>query len=91
MKRNIWFPALLTSASILASACQQRAARTAQPLRPPEALIETHVLSPNSSPQLKLVIEGAIEQVGNQLYESVATDLINTICNTNCDIVRRLR
>lgn len=48
----------------LFTACQQQVARTVKPLKPPEALTEFHELAPNSPPQLKLVIKGAIEQVG---------------------------
>ncbi len=48
---------------LLATSCQQQSART-RPLKPPEKDTEVHALAPNSSPQLKLVIDGAIDQVG---------------------------
>ena len=62
--KTILFLVVLSSVSILAEACHRQTARTVKPLKPPEALTEIHALSPNSSPQLKLAIEGAIEQVG---------------------------
>src|SRR2546423_15374784 len=49
---------------LIAANCQQRIARTAPPLRPPEQQTEIRALPANSSPNLKLVIDGAIEQVG---------------------------
>ena len=64
MKRRLSILSLLTLASILAAACLKQIARTARPLKPPEQLTETRALPPNSSAQLKLVIDGAIDQVG---------------------------
>ncbi len=49
---------------MLSTACQQRAGRILKPLRPPEQQTETRALPANSSPRLKLVIDGAIEQIG---------------------------
>src|SRR5947208_1920462 len=49
---------------LAASACQQQIARTRPPLKPPEQDTEVHALAPNSSPNLKLIIDGAIDQVG---------------------------
>ncbi len=48
----------------LAVACQRPAAKTLKPLKPPEQLTETTSLPANSSPNLKVVIDGAIDQVG---------------------------
>jgi len=46
----------------LNAACQKQ--KNPKPLKPPEQLTETRALPANSSPQLKLVIDGAIDQVG---------------------------
>src|SRR5574341_1181404 len=55
----------LTLACLLATGCsQQRAARQNPPLRPPEQQTELRALPATSSPNLKLVIDGAIDQVG---------------------------
>jgi uncharacterized protein YijF (DUF1287 family) len=51
-------------ALLLAGACQQQAARAPRLLRPPEQQTEIRALPANSSPNLKLFIDGAIEQVG---------------------------
>ena len=63
MKRNLPIIVLLASL-LLATSCQQQIAHTRQPIKPPEAQTETRALPVNSSPNLKLVIEGAIDQVG---------------------------
>jgi len=57
---------ILTSALALlsVSACQQQSARALAPLKPPEQQTETRALPDKSSPNLKLVIDGAIDQVG---------------------------
>ena len=55
---------MLTIALMLIASCQQQVARTLKPLKPPDELTEVHELAQTSSPQLKLVIEGAIDQVG---------------------------
>lgn len=68
MKRNLTAEILLTLAllpGIAGSlACQQQIARAVKPLRPPEQQTETRTLPANSSPSLKPVIDGAVEQVG---------------------------
>ena len=46
------------------AACQQQIARTRPPLKPPEQDTEVRALAPNSSPALKAIIDGAIDQVG---------------------------
>ena len=48
----------------LAVACQQQSARTRPALRPPEQQTEVHPLAANSSPALKSIIDGAIDQIG---------------------------
>lgn len=55
---------LLALALFLSVACQQQNARAVKPLRPPEQQTETRALPANSSPNLKLVIDGAIDQIG---------------------------
>jgi uncharacterized protein YijF (DUF1287 family) len=55
---------LAISALLLLASCQLQTARTRPPLKPPEQQTEVHELPTNSSPQLKLVIEGAKDQVG---------------------------
>lgn len=57
-------PGLMLLALAFAAACQQQIARTRPPLRPPEQQTETRALPANSSPNLKLMIDGAVEQVG---------------------------
>ncbi len=64
MKRNPTAQILLTLALVLSTACQQQIARAFKPLKPPEQQTETRPLAANSSPNLKLVIDGAIEQIG---------------------------
>ncbi len=49
-------------ALLFAAACQVQQA--AKPLKPPQTQTETRALLLNSSPQLKLVIEGATDQIG---------------------------
>src|ERR1700682_4221522 len=55
---------LLALALFLSVACQQQNARAVKPLRPPEQQTETRALPANSSPNLKLVIDGAVDQIG---------------------------
>src|ERR1051325_1203243 len=55
---------LTTFVLLLAVSCQQQSARTRPPLRPPEQQTEVHALAANSSPALKTIIDGAIDQVG---------------------------
>src|SRR5438445_6619702 len=63
MKRNLPIIVLLASL-LLATSCKQQIAHTRQPIKPPEAQTETRALPVNSSPNLKLVIEGTVDQVG---------------------------
>jgi len=49
---------------LFGAACRQQLGRISTPLKPPEQLTETRALAANSSPNLKMVIDGAIEQVG---------------------------
>src|SRR5262245_46985136 len=49
---------------LFAAACERQIARTRQPLKPPEEQTEVRGLPANSSPKLKLVIDGAIDQIG---------------------------
>lgn len=55
---------LLAAALLFSLSCQRQVARTLTPLKPPEQQTETRALPANSSPNLKLVIDGAIDQVG---------------------------
>jgi uncharacterized protein YijF (DUF1287 family) len=63
MKPNPTSLILLILALLLASACQQQIARS-KPLKPPEQQTETVPLSAKGPPQLKLTIDGAVEQIG---------------------------
>jgi len=49
---------------LFATGCERQIARTRQPLKPPESETEVRALPANSSPKLKLIIDGAIDQVG---------------------------
>src|SRR5438094_495419 len=64
MKRFLLTAFLLVFALLFGAACQRPAAKSLKPLKPPEQLTETTSLPVNSSPNLKLVIDGAIDQVG---------------------------
>ncbi len=64
MKPNLLVSTVLTLALILLVACQHQAALTRPPLKPPEQQTEVRALPANSSPNLKLLIDGAISQVG---------------------------
>lgn len=64
MKRNLMIPAFLTFALILVVACQQQVAHTRTPPKPPEEQTEVRALPVNSSPNLKRLIDGAVEKVG---------------------------
>jgi uncharacterized protein len=64
MKRNPIIESLLALAVFLSLACQQQIARAVKPLKPPEQQTETRALPANSSPNLKLAIDGAVEQIG---------------------------
>jgi len=65
MKANriIWSAALVLPGLLLLASCQQQVARP-RPLRPPEQQTEIHALAPNSSPALKAIIDGGVDQVG---------------------------
>jgi uncharacterized protein YijF (DUF1287 family) len=64
MKKNSTGLILAVLALLLAAACRQEIARATKPLKPPEQQTETVPLSAQSPPQLKLIIEGAAEQIG---------------------------
>lgn len=64
MKQNHSTAILLASVLILGAACQQQIARAVKPLKPPEQQTETRALPANSSPTLKLLIDGAVDQIG---------------------------
>jgi uncharacterized protein YijF (DUF1287 family) len=64
MKRHPSILIVLALASLFVVACQRQVARTLAPLRPPEQQTEVRALPANSSPTLRLVIDGASEQVG---------------------------
>ncbi len=55
---------LLLVALLFSLSCERQVARTLKPLKPPEQETETRTLPANSSPNLKIVIDGAIDQVG---------------------------
>jgi len=62
--KNVLASALVPAlAFVFLSACEQQIAHT-RPLKPPEQQTETRALAETSSPNLKLVIDGAIDQVG---------------------------
>jgi uncharacterized protein YijF (DUF1287 family) len=68
---------LLSLLLLLTSGCQRQAAWTNPPLRPPEQQTEVRALPANSPANLKLVIDGATEQVGKTTsydpsYQSIA-------------------
>jgi uncharacterized protein YijF (DUF1287 family) len=54
---------ILALGLLLTPACQQQIARS-KPLKPPEQQTETRALPANSSPTLKLLIDGTVDQVG---------------------------
>ncbi len=64
MKINPTNVILVALALLLGSACQQQIARAKKPLKPPEQQTETVPLSAQSPPQLKLTIDGAVDQIG---------------------------
>ena len=63
MKQTVLIAACV-AVFVWSAACQRQIARSAPPLRPPVSDTEVRPLPANSSPNLKLVIDGAIEQVG---------------------------
>ena len=64
MKRNPTAEILLILALLHSTACRQQIVRAVKPLKPPEQQTETRALPANSSPYLKLAIDGAIDQIG---------------------------
>src|ERR1044071_2090760 len=61
---------------LVTSGCERQIARTRQPVKPPEEETEVRALPANSSPKLKIVIDGAIDQVGKTMgydpsYQSI--------------------
>ncbi len=64
MKRYLLTAIPLLFTLLFGAACQRPAAKTLKPLKPPEQFTETTSLPANSSPNLKLVTDGAIDQVG---------------------------
>jgi len=64
MTRHPLTAILLAFTLLFAVACQRPAAKTLKPLMPPVQLTETTSLPANSSPNLKLLIDSAIDQVG---------------------------
>jgi uncharacterized protein YijF (DUF1287 family) len=65
LKTNPLDPGLVLSLAAVAlfASCQNQVARS-RPLRPPEQQTEIHALAPNSSPVLKAIIDGGVDQVG---------------------------
>lgn len=66
MKRNRTSVIVLALALLFASACQQQIA-TSKPLKPPEQQVETRALPANSSPTLRFIIDGTVDQVGKTI------------------------
>jgi uncharacterized protein YijF (DUF1287 family) len=64
MNRTLLTLLIVTAALFAAVSCQQQSARTRPQLRPPEDQTEVRAIPANSSPNLKLVIDGAIDQIG---------------------------
>ena len=64
IKPTISVVVLSAVAVLAAAACQQQSARTRPQLRPPEQQTEVHALAQNSSPALKAIIDGAVDQIG---------------------------
>jgi uncharacterized protein len=64
MKRNLTTVAFVTLVLSIIPSCQRQIAGTGRPLKPPEQQTETRPLPDRSSPNLKLIIDGAIDQVG---------------------------
>ena len=64
IKRTITDLFLVMAGVLFTVSCQQQVARTRPQLRPPEQQTEVHALAPNSSPALKAIIDGAIDQIG---------------------------
>jgi hypothetical protein len=64
MRQNPSALLFLTLTMFFGVACQQQVARAVKPPRPPEQQTETRALPVNSSPNLKLAIDAAVEQIG---------------------------
>ena len=65
LQKAVFVLGILILSSILTPGCgSQRIASQSQPLKPPEQQTETRSLPANSPPNLQLVIDGAIDQVG---------------------------
>jgi uncharacterized protein YijF (DUF1287 family) len=64
MRKNLTGMAFLALLLVVATACQRQIAGTRLPLKPPEQQTETRALPEKSSPNLKLIIDAAIDQVG---------------------------
>ena len=64
MNRNPSTAILLALALLAGASCQRQAAGTSRPLKPPEQQTETRALPANSSPTLKLIVDGATDQIG---------------------------
>jgi len=54
----------LTLVILMCAGCARQTAEMRRPLKPPEEQTEVRALPANSSPKLKVVIDGAVEQVG---------------------------
>lgn len=64
MRQNPTALFVLTLTLCFGAACQQQVVRAVKPPRPPEQQTETRALPANSSPNLKLAIDAAVEQIG---------------------------
>ncbi len=64
MKRSHSTAFLIALAVLAGAACQKQVAGTLRPLKPPEQQTETRTPPANSSPTLKLIIDGAVDQIG---------------------------
>lgn len=64
MRKNLASVAFLALLLFIFTACQRQIAGIRPPLKPPEQQTETRSLPEKSSPNLKLVIDAAIDQVG---------------------------
>jgi uncharacterized protein YijF (DUF1287 family) len=64
MKRNHSTAMVLFLALLAGGACQQQTVRAVKPLKPPAQQTETIPLSAKAPSQLKLTIDGAIDQIG---------------------------
>jgi uncharacterized protein YijF (DUF1287 family) len=64
MKRHFSIGILLVLALLAGAACQRQMSGAVRPLKPPEQQTEIRALPVNSSPALKLIIDGATDQIG---------------------------